>query len=223
MSEEILSPGAARPRRLRRTARLRDLVAETRVGAEQLIMPHFVAPKAKGEKPIPSMPGIAEVGIETLLGQVESEAEARREVLDRDFAGWTNIQEQISFSGTSLKERAERHLTPLRVAFENLESRGRTFLRETIRLRNLRLVGDQGRFKEAFEREVVRSAVTEIERGVDEVPETLARLVFEAPIEPPVVEEEIEEGEGEEEVAPGAVPVAGEGEEDTDKDHESED
>jgi hypothetical protein len=103
-----------------------------------------------------------------LLGQVESEAEARREVLDRDFAGWTNIQEQISFSGTSLKERAERHLTPLRVAFENLESRGRTFLRETIRLRNLRLVGDQGRFKEAFEREVVRSAVTEIERGVDD-------------------------------------------------------
>ena len=103
-----------------------------------------------------------------LLSQVESEAQARREVLDRDFAGWTNIQEQISFAGTSLKERAERHLTPIRVAFENLEVRGRIFLRETIRLRNLRLVGDQGRFREAFEREVVRGAIEEIERGVDD-------------------------------------------------------
>jgi TonB family protein len=44
----------------------------------------------------------------------------------------------------------------------------------------------------------MENADWEIERGVDEVPETLARLVFEAPIEPPPVEEEIEEGEGEE-------------------------
>ena len=46
----------------------------------------------------------------------------------------------------------------------------------------------------------MENADWEIERGVDEVPETLARLVFEAPIEPPQVEEEqVEEGEGDEE------------------------
>ena len=44
----------------------------------------------------------------------------------------------------------------------------------------------------------MENADWEVERGVEEVPETLARLVFEAPIEPPQVEEEIEEGEGEE-------------------------
>lgn len=45
----------------------------------------------------------------------------------------------------------------------------------------------------------MENADWEVDRGVQEVPEALARLVFEAPIEPPTVEEEPEEGEGEEE------------------------
>jgi len=66
-TDPLIGPGAVRPRRLRRTARLRDLVAETSVEARQLIMPHFVLPAARGREPIPSMPGIAQVGIEELL------------------------------------------------------------------------------------------------------------------------------------------------------------
>ena len=102
------------------------------------------------------------------LATIEREARARKEVLERDFAGWNTIQEQVSFSGTALKERAERHLTPVAVAFENLEARGRIFLRESIRLRNLRMIADHGRFKEAFEREVVRGAIGEVEARVDD-------------------------------------------------------
>ncbi|HEY5666118.1 MAG TPA: porphobilinogen synthase [Gammaproteobacteria bacterium] len=73
MSENLPHPGTIRPRRLRRTARLRDLVAETRVHPSQLIMPHFVMPASKGEEPIPSMPGIAQVGTENLLAQIDSD------------------------------------------------------------------------------------------------------------------------------------------------------
>ena len=73
MSESLPKPGPNRPRRLRRTARLRDLVSETQINAGQLIMPHFVMPRADGEEAIPSMPGIAQVGIQTLLGQIESD------------------------------------------------------------------------------------------------------------------------------------------------------
>ncbi|HTG54597.1 MAG TPA: porphobilinogen synthase, partial [Gemmatimonadaceae bacterium] len=40
---------------------------------EQLIMPHFVLPFDHGEEPIASMPGIARLGIETLVRQVESD------------------------------------------------------------------------------------------------------------------------------------------------------
>jgi porphobilinogen synthase len=67
----ITTPGRARPRRLRRTRALRNLVAETHVHATQLIMPHFVLPDARAEEPVASMPGIAQMGIETLLARVE--------------------------------------------------------------------------------------------------------------------------------------------------------
>ncbi len=74
MSELIITtPERVRPRRLRRTPALRDLVAETGIAAAQLVMPHFVLPTGKAEVPIPSMPGIAQVGIETLVGRVESD------------------------------------------------------------------------------------------------------------------------------------------------------
>ena len=74
MSElSITTPERIRPRRLRRTRALRDLVAETGVAAEQLVMPHFVLPKPEADVPIASMPGISQLGIETLLGRVESD------------------------------------------------------------------------------------------------------------------------------------------------------
>jgi TonB family protein len=48
----------------------------------------------------------------------------------------------------------------------------------------------------------MENADWEIDRSAEEVPESLARLVFEAPIEPPTVEEEeVVEGEGEEQEA----------------------
>jgi porphobilinogen synthase len=72
-AEIISAAGRARPRRLRRTPALRDLVAETHVRADQLIMPHFVLPSARGQEPIASMPGISRLGIEPLVRAVESD------------------------------------------------------------------------------------------------------------------------------------------------------
>ena len=47
----VTTPGRTRLRRLRRTRALRNLVAETSVGAEQLIMPHFVLPERRANVP----------------------------------------------------------------------------------------------------------------------------------------------------------------------------
>ena len=69
----ITLPGRVRPRRLRRTGAIRDLVAETRITPAQFILPHFVLPADRAEEPVPSMPGISLMGVETLLGQVESD------------------------------------------------------------------------------------------------------------------------------------------------------
>ncbi|MHC4667377.1 MAG: dynamin family protein [Planctomycetota bacterium] len=103
-----------------------------------------------------------------MLGRIDAMAESRLEVLERDFKGWTAIQEQVDFAATSLKERAERHISPIHVSFENLEARGRHFLRAAIRLKNLRLFSDAGRFRESFEREVVRGAAGEIDGKVED-------------------------------------------------------
>lgn len=72
---DLTLPGRPRPRRLRRTPALRDLVAETALTARQLIMPHFVMPAERGHEPIPSMPGIAQLGQRELLETVASDLE----------------------------------------------------------------------------------------------------------------------------------------------------
>lgn len=70
---QATAAGRVRPRRLRRTAALRDLVAETTVLPRQLVMPHFVLPVAKGQEPIASMPDIFRTGVDDLLRAAESD------------------------------------------------------------------------------------------------------------------------------------------------------
>jgi len=71
----IQTPDPVRPRRLRRGAALRDLVAETRLRPEQLVMPHFVLPAGKGAESIPSMPGISRYGVDDLVRAVAADRE----------------------------------------------------------------------------------------------------------------------------------------------------
>jgi len=68
-------PGRFRPRRLRRSRILRDLVRETDLDASRLILPHFVLPAAKGCEAIPSMPGIERYGREDLLRRAAKDLE----------------------------------------------------------------------------------------------------------------------------------------------------
>ena len=102
-----------------------------------------------------------------VLARSDSSAASATAVLDADFAGWRALEEQVRFAGTSIAERAERHLAPITVAFENLEARGRSFLREGFRLRRVAMLSDVRRFREAFDHEVVRGATLEIESKVD--------------------------------------------------------
>jgi porphobilinogen synthase len=76
MSElNVTRPTRFRPRRLRRTTAIRNLVAETSVAPSQLVMPHFVLPAERADEPISSMPGIAQLGLENLLAQVGADLE----------------------------------------------------------------------------------------------------------------------------------------------------
>ena len=61
--------GARRPRRLRRTAALRDLVRETTLAPDDFVFPFFVVPGDGVRNPIASMPGIAQISVDTLAGE----------------------------------------------------------------------------------------------------------------------------------------------------------
>jgi porphobilinogen synthase len=56
-----------RPRRLRRTAALRDLVRETRLGPEQLVLPLFVRSGRGVRQAVESMPGISQTSVDEML------------------------------------------------------------------------------------------------------------------------------------------------------------
>ncbi|MCB1388145.1 MAG: porphobilinogen synthase [Rhodobacteraceae bacterium] len=63
---------AARLRRLRRTAALRDLVAENRVTAADLIWPVFIREGEGVEEAIPSMPGVSRLSLDRMLRKAEA-------------------------------------------------------------------------------------------------------------------------------------------------------
>jgi porphobilinogen synthase len=59
-----------RPRRLRRSPGLRNLVRETRLNAHDFVLPLFVSEKIDKQKPIASMPGVSQFS----LGEIVDEA-----------------------------------------------------------------------------------------------------------------------------------------------------
>jgi porphobilinogen synthase len=61
--------GARRPRRLRRTAALRDLVRETTLAPDDFVFPYFVVPGEGVRNPIASMPGIDQISVDALPGE----------------------------------------------------------------------------------------------------------------------------------------------------------
>ncbi len=72
---EIPAPGLVRPRRLRRTDVLREVVAETHVYPDMLCTPHFVLPGSGKREDIGAMPGIRRESPDMLLKTVEQDLE----------------------------------------------------------------------------------------------------------------------------------------------------
>ncbi len=64
-----------RPRRLRKTALLREAIAETHVRPAQLVQPHFVIEGETARAPIDALPGIERLGSQALLERVGRDLE----------------------------------------------------------------------------------------------------------------------------------------------------
>jgi len=110
-----------------------------------------------------------------VLRRAEATGSGRLRALEQDFAGWKAVEEQAGYAAASLKERAERQISPVATAFESLEVRGRAFLRDRIRVRHMRLLGNALRFRQEFERDVVRGVGEEVEVKVEAAAAWLAQ------------------------------------------------
>ena len=64
-----------RPRRLRSTDKMRQLVQETRLDVQQLIYPLFISEKISGRSEIPSMPGVEQLSIQSLQDECRTIAQ----------------------------------------------------------------------------------------------------------------------------------------------------
>src|ERR1700686_2962426 len=58
-----------RPRRLRRTETIRRMVRETRLSADDLILPMFVCAGRGVKKPVASMPGVAQMSVDNIVAE----------------------------------------------------------------------------------------------------------------------------------------------------------
>jgi len=65
-----------RPRRLRQSAALRQLVRETTLSARQFVLPLFVRSGKKLRRPIAAMPGVAQLSLDEMLADVTAAVEA---------------------------------------------------------------------------------------------------------------------------------------------------
>src|SRR4051812_21383043 len=63
-----------RPRRLRKTAALRRLVRETRLSADQFVLPLFVRSGKGFRKPIEAMPGVSQTSVDEMLADAREAA-----------------------------------------------------------------------------------------------------------------------------------------------------
>ncbi len=105
-----------RPRRLRRTAALRDLAAEVRLSAAELIQPHFVLPGEGRRQAIEAMPGIERQSVDLLVEQVKRDRDLglRAVLLFGVPEGPKHPDGRSAFEGTPLVARA---VSALREAF----------------------------------------------------------------------------------------------------------
>jgi porphobilinogen synthase len=62
---------AYRPRRLRQSPVLRRLVAETRLSAEQLVLPLFAVPGKKVRRAVKAMPGVFQLSVDEIVKEAE--------------------------------------------------------------------------------------------------------------------------------------------------------
>jgi small GTP-binding protein len=143
---------------------LKDFVTDTLSGTERLAI-KLGSPLEAGER---------------LLGRFSEELSDRRRVLSEDEDNLEFVESEIADVRAELESGYERHLTEIDKLLLKIEQRGTRFLEDNIRVSKISLLRNKDRFKEEFERQVVRDLDHQIEGhmtdAVDELTERALKL-----------------------------------------------
>ena len=108
-------PGARRPRRLRRTAALRDLVRETTLEPDDLVYPLFVVPGDDVRTPVAAMPGVDQLSVDQLAAEArELDGLGIKAVLLFGIPGSKDAAGRESFTDDGVVQQAIRALKSAR-------------------------------------------------------------------------------------------------------------
>ena len=136
---------------------LEDFITRTLGGKERLAL-KLGSPLEAGER---------------LLGRFSREMEDRRRILGEDEDNLDRLEEEIADVRTQLANGYERHLSEIDKVLLKIEQRGLRFLDDTVRIGRIGLLRDRERFKEEFERQVVRDLDRQIENRMTEAVDDL--------------------------------------------------
>jgi porphobilinogen synthase len=156
---------ATRLRRLRRTDRLRDLVRETTLSLDDLVMPLFVAPEAL---PNERLPGLARHSVDSVVREVE---ELVRVGVNAVILFGIPEEKDDEGSGAWLEDGiVQRALRELRPRFPELLLLTDVCLCEYTAHGHCGIVGDDGHVENDASLELIgRTAVSHVEAGADAV------------------------------------------------------
>lgn len=100
----------------------------------------------------------------TVLDDLEGELRRRAEILERDFRALEDLDRQVEQRARELSERHQAYVVRVYDLLREFERRGKVFLEEEIRVRNLGLL----RKPEAFQRRFVERVVADLETRIEE-------------------------------------------------------
>lgn len=92
-----------RPRRLRRSEALRDLVAETSLSVKDLVYPLFLQDSPVARDPIATLPGICRYNPQSVLGEIES----LLSLGVKSFALFPKVKEELKDAKSSFSSKEE--------------------------------------------------------------------------------------------------------------------
>ncbi|MEM1271404.1 MAG: dynamin family protein, partial [Bacteroidota bacterium] len=113
-----------------------------------------------------------------VLDQTSQQIERHRRVLDDDTAHLKAFDEHLTQKQAGIAHGYERYLAEVDNLLLEMERRGVQFLDDNIRIGKLQTLRDKDKFKEEFNRQVVRDHERQIEKRIDDAVDWLIQEVF---------------------------------------------